>query len=172
DVIMREVVHIAENRAADLHLGHLELLRTIGKGTRAAAAHDLDSIAGFPAGAGACREQGDGGADLTLLLRCIADGRGVSLRSHYTRETQTGAVGDLARERNNRGAWLDARTVHADVDLDRDSQALVGSHEGRIELREILDAVDADNRVRTIGQRDQPADLYRSHDLIGEQDIA
>ena len=169
---MREVVHIAENRAADLHLGHPGLLRTIGKGTRAAAAHDLDSIAGFPAGAGARREQGDGGADRSLLLGRIGEGRGVSLPSHHTRETQTGAIGDLARERNNRCARLDARAVHADVDLDRHAQPLVGSREGRIELREILDAVGTDDRVGAIGQIDQPADLDRPHDLVGDQDIA
>ena len=172
DVVVREVVHIAENGAADLHFGHAGLLRTIGKGTRAAAAHDLDSIACFPAGAGTRREQGDGGADRTLLLRRIADGRGVGLPSHHTRETQTGAIGDLARERNNRCARLDARAVHADVDLDRHAQPLVGSREGRIELREILDAVGTDDRVGAIGQIDQPADLDRPHDLVGDQDIA
>ena len=43
--------------------------------------------------------------------------------------------------------------------------------ECRVELREILDAVDADYRIGAIGKLHQPIDLDVPNDLVGDQDI-
>src|ERR1700682_473380 len=56
DVVVRAVVHIAENGPADLHFGYAGLLRTIRKGARATAAHDRDAVAGCGAGPSVCRD--------------------------------------------------------------------------------------------------------------------
>ena len=96
-MIVREVVHIAENRAADLYLGHSGLLRTVGKRTRAATAHDSDAVAGRCAGPGACSERGDGVANRALLLGRIGNGRGLALPACDTDEAKTRSASYLAR---------------------------------------------------------------------------
>ena len=50
---MVAVVHVAEDGAAHLHLGDARLADAVGKGAGAAAADDLERVAGAPAGLGA-----------------------------------------------------------------------------------------------------------------------
>ena len=62
------------------------------------------------------------------------------------------AIGDLLREGHHRRARFDARAIHADVDLDRDAQPLARMSECRVELDQVLDAVDANDRIGVIGK--------------------
>ena len=60
DVVVRQVMHVAENGAADLHLGHARLLRAVRKSAGAAAAHDRDAVAGAAQASALRSERGDG----------------------------------------------------------------------------------------------------------------
>src|SRR6476661_2174958 len=137
-MVVRKVVHVAENGSADLHLCYTGLLRTIGKRARAAAAHDRDSVAGGGASPCTCGEGGDGVADRSLLLDPIGNGRRVTLPSRHSDEAKTRAARDLMRERDHRRAWLHASAIHADVDLDRDVQALPRISESGVQLDQVL----------------------------------
>src|SRR2546423_4013061 len=95
DVVVRAVVHIAENGAADLHFGYAGLLRTVRKGAGAAAAHDRDAVAGCGAGASACREGCDRIADGTLFLGRVGDGRSLALPPFDSCEAKARAARDL-----------------------------------------------------------------------------
>src|SRR5438105_3341560 len=172
DVVVRAVVHIAENGAANLHFGYAGLLRTVRKGARAAAAHDRDAEAGCDAGPGTCREGCERIADGTLFLGRVGDGRSLALPPRDSYEAKTRAARDLACEGNYRRTRRNPRAIHADVHLDRHAQRFTRIREGRIELDQVLDAVDANDRVGVIGELHQPGDLDRPHDLIGDQDIA
>src|SRR4029079_17352528 len=122
DMVVRAVVHIAENGATDLHFGYAGLLCAVRKGARAAAAHHRDAVAGGHAGPGAGGKCCDGIADRALLLRTVGDRRSLALPTHYANEAETPATPDLARQCHHRRAWFDARAIHADIDLDRDAQ--------------------------------------------------
>src|SRR5438046_2814607 len=102
DVVVRAIVHIAENGAADLDFGYTGLLRQVRKGARAAAAHDRDAVAGCGTGPSTCREGCDRIADGTLFLGRVGDGRSLALPPCDSYEAKTRAARYLACEGNDR----------------------------------------------------------------------
>ena len=169
---MREVMHIAENGATDLHLGHAWLLYAVRECAGSAAAYNFDGMAGVNARTPGGDKRRNRFADRALLLVGIGDPRGVAFPAHDPDEAKTWAVRDLARKSKRGRPRLYTGAIHSDVDFDCDSQPLASAPERRVELIKVVDVIDTNDRVGMIGKLHQPADLDGTDYLIGDENIA
>src|SRR5438128_1827958 len=85
-----------------------------------------------------------------LLLGPIGHRRRLALPAFDPDEAQSRTARDLACQRNDARARRHTGPIHADIDFDHDAQTLAGLPEGGIELRDVLHAVDADDRIGAI----------------------
>ena len=171
DVVVRPIMHVAENRAPDLHFGDAGLLDAVRERPCAAAADDRDAMAIRDARPGACSKRCDRLAHRALLFVRIGDRRGLALPARDADEAQAPAPRDLVRQFNHRAPRHDARPIHADVDFDRHAQRLARVRERGVELDDVVDAVDANDRIGALCERHQPRDLRRPDDLVRNQDV-
>ena len=139
DVVVRAVVHVAEDAAADLHLGDARLPDAVGEGAGAAAAHDVDVVAGAAAGLGARGQQRRSpSAHRALLLGRVGDRDGVALPAHHAGEAQARPLARSRRASATTGcARGDAGAVHADIDLDHHAQLAAAGARRRGQLGDV-----------------------------------
>ena len=119
----------------------------VGKRPGSAAAHDLDLVAGPPAGVRARRELADRQPDRALLLGRIGNRHGMAFPAHQPDESQAGLRSNGGGELRDRRARRDAGAIHADIDLDHDAQPPPPAGGSLRQLADILDAVDRDDRI-------------------------
>ena len=104
------------------------------------------------------------------LLR-VGDEDRVALIAHHPLEAQAGGRDDLPRQGERRLARLHAAPRHADVHLDHDAQPHALRLRRRVELGHVGRVVHRDHDLGVAGQVDQPRDLARADDLVGDQDV-
>lgn len=154
------------NAPAGLDLGDAVHARRDLVGAGAAGADDGTGEASTLQGHLRRDERAERGPDLRLLLAGVGDRQQVPFVAHDPLEDETGGCDDPPGELHRRRARLDSAAVHADVDLDENSEGRPGLGGRPGEGFDLRGMVDHGDGIRAGGERDKPAELERPHERV------